>query len=104
MTLPQRHLRDLTVSALGLGCMSMASELRLRAPTDACEATTTLHRALELGVTFWDTADVYGFGANEELAAAPVLQAHRAEVFLATKFGFVAPDPARPWPTRQRPA
>src|SRR6476469_4654077 len=76
------------VSALGLGCMSMASDYAY-GPSDAREATATLHRALELGVTFWDTADVYGFGANEELLR-PVLQAHRAEVFLATKFGFVA--------------
>ena len=76
------------VSALGLGCMSMASDYAY-GPSDAREATATLHRALALGVTFWDTADVYGFGANEELLR-PVLQAHRAEVFLATKFGFVA--------------
>ena len=76
------------VSALGLGCMSMASDYAY-GPSDAREATATLHRALELGVTFWDTADVYGFGANEELLR-PVLQAHRPQVFLATKFGFVA--------------
>ena len=76
------------VSALGLGCMSMASDYAY-GPSDAREATATLHRALALGVTFWDTADVYGFGANEELLR-PVLRAHRAEVFLATKFGFVA--------------
>ncbi|MDQ2794784.1 MAG: aldo/keto reductase [Bacteroidota bacterium] len=76
------------VSALGLGCMSMASDYAY-GPSDAREATATLHRALELGVTFWDTADVYGFGANEELLR-PVLQARRPEVFLATKFGFVA--------------
>ena len=76
------------VSALGLGCMSMASDYAY-GPSDAREAIATLHRALELGVTFWDTADVYGFGANEELLR-PVLQAHRPEVFLATKFGFVA--------------
>ena len=76
------------VSALGLGCMSMASDYAY-GPSDAREATATLHRALELGITFWDTADVYGFGANEELLR-PVLQAQRAEVFLATKFGFVA--------------
>ena len=76
------------VSALGLGCMSMASDYAY-GPSDAAEATATLHRALELGVTFWDTADVYGFGANEELLR-PVLAQHRAEVFLATKFGFVA--------------
>jgi aryl-alcohol dehydrogenase-like predicted oxidoreductase len=74
------------VSTLGLGCMSMASDYAY-GPSDAREATATLHRALELGITFWDTADVYGFGANEELLR-PVL--HRSEVFLATKFGFVA--------------
>ena len=76
------------VSALGLGCMSMASDYAY-GPSDAAEATATLHRALALGVTFWDTADVYGFGANEELLR-PVLAQHRSEVFLATKFGFVA--------------
>ena len=76
------------VSALGLGCRAMASDYAY-GPSDAAEATATLHCALELGVTFWDTADVYGFGANEELLR-PVLRAYRAEVFLATKFGFVA--------------
>lgn len=76
------------VSALGLGCMSMASDYAY-GPSDAREASATLRRALELGITFWDTADVYGFGANEELLR-PTLQAHRADVFLATKFGFVA--------------
>ena len=76
------------VSALGLGCMSMASDYAY-GPSDEQEAVATLHRALELGVTFWDTADVYGFGANEELLRQ-VLVPNRAEVFLATKFGFVA--------------
>ncbi|UOQ97105.1 aldo/keto reductase [Hymenobacter sp. 5317J-9] len=76
------------VSALGLGCMSMASDYAY-GPSDEREAVATLHRALELGVTFWDTADVYGFGANEELLGK-VLATRRPEVFLATKFGFVA--------------
>ena len=58
-------------------------------PSDAQEAVATLHRALELGVTFWDTADIYGFGANEELLRE-VLVPNREKVFLATKFGFVA--------------
>ena len=75
------------VSALGLGCMSMASDYAY-GPSDAREAVATLHRALDLGVTFWDTADVYGFGANEELLR-PVLSSNREQVFLATKFGFV---------------
>ncbi len=76
------------VSALGLGCMSMASDYAY-GPSDAQEAVATLHRALELGVTFWDTADIYGFGANEELLRE-VLVPNREKVFLATKFGFVA--------------
>ncbi|GAC1603520.1 MAG: aldo/keto reductase [Hymenobacter sp.] len=75
------------VSALGLGCMSMASDYAY-GPSDEQEAVATLHRALELGVTFWDTADVYGFGANEELVRQ-VLVPNRSRVFLATKFGFV---------------
>ncbi|GAB2721156.1 aldo/keto reductase [Hymenobacter frigidus] len=77
-----------SVSALGLGCMSMASDYAY-GPSDEREAVATLHRALDLGVTFWDTADVYGFGANENLLR-PVLAAQRQRVFLATKFGFVA--------------
>jgi len=77
-----------SVSALGLGCMSMASDYAY-GPSDEREAVATLHRALDLGVTFWDTADVYGFGANETLLR-PVLAAQRHRVFLATKFGFVA--------------
>ncbi|SFQ61759.1 aldo/keto reductase [Hymenobacter arizonensis] len=76
------------VSALGLGCMSMASDYAY-GPSDEREAVATLHRALELGVTLWDTADVYGFGANEELLRQ-VLVPNRSRVFLATKFGFVA--------------
>ncbi|MBF9236783.1 aldo/keto reductase [Hymenobacter sp. BT683] len=75
------------VSALGLGCMSMASGYAY-GPSDAHEAVATLHRALDLGVTLWDTADVYGFGANEELLRQ-VLVPNRSSVFLATKFGFV---------------
>lgn len=76
------------VSALGLGCMSMASDYAY-GPSDEQEAVATLHRALELNVTLWDTADIYGFGANEELLRQ-VLVPNRARVFLATKFGFVA--------------
>lgn len=76
------------VSALGLGCMSMASDYAY-GPSDEQEAVATLHRALELGVTLWDTADIYGFGANEELLRQ-VLVPNRSRVFLATKFGFVS--------------
>ena len=76
------------VSALGLGCMSMASDYAY-GPSDEREAVATLHRALELGVTLWDTADIYGFGANETLLRQ-VLAPNRDRIFLATKFGFVA--------------
>jgi aryl-alcohol dehydrogenase-like predicted oxidoreductase len=63
-------------------------------PTDADEARATLERALELGVTLFDTADVYGLGENEKFIS-PFVRAHRDEVVLATKFGIFR-DPADP--------
>jgi aryl-alcohol dehydrogenase-like predicted oxidoreductase len=63
-------------------------------PTDADEARATLERALELGVTLFDTADVYGLGENEKFIS-PFVKAHRDEVVLATKFGIFR-DPAEP--------
>ncbi len=80
-----------TVSAIGLGCMSMT---HMYGHADAAESVATLERALELGVTFWDTADMYGPKLNEELLGR-VLQGRRDAVFLATKFGFV-PDATDP--------
>lgn len=84
-------LGDLTVSAQGLGCMGMSQSY---GPGDDGESLATLARALDLGVTFWDTADVYGFGANEELVARGLI-GNRDRVQLATKFGIVR-DPSEP--------
>jgi aryl-alcohol dehydrogenase-like predicted oxidoreductase len=83
MTLPTRQLGELTVSALGLGCMGMSE---FYGSTDAAESVATINRALDLGVTLLDTADMYGMGANEELVGIAI-GPRRAEVVLATKFG-----------------
>jgi aryl-alcohol dehydrogenase-like predicted oxidoreductase len=78
----QRTLRDLTVSALGLGCMGMSE---FYGETDETESIRTIHRALELGITHLDTADMYGSGHNEELVGRAIA-GRRDEVVLATKF------------------
>jgi aryl-alcohol dehydrogenase-like predicted oxidoreductase len=78
-----RLLRDLTVSAQGLGCMGMSE---FYGSGDQAEAERTIHRALDLGVTFLDTADMYGPFTNERLVGQAI-GARRAEVTLATKFG-----------------
>jgi aryl-alcohol dehydrogenase-like predicted oxidoreductase len=74
-----------TVSALGLGCMSMSHAY---GETDDDESIATLHRALDLGVTFLDTADQYGPHTNERLVGRGIA-GRRDDVFLATKFGIV---------------
>lgn len=72
------------LSAIGLGCMGMSAAYGV---ANEKENMATLYRALELGVNFWDTADVYGNGANEELLSK-VLVEKRNQIFIATKFGF----------------
>jgi aryl-alcohol dehydrogenase-like predicted oxidoreductase len=79
--------QGLTVSALGLGCMSMSHAYGTVEERDEQESIATIHRAVELGVTFLDTAEMYGPYTNEELLAR-ALKGRRDRVVLATKFGF----------------
>ena len=79
----------LEVSALGLGCMGLS--YRYGKPTDKKKATQLIHKAFELGVTFFDSAEAYGPFVNEELLGE-ALAPFRKEIVIATKFGFVGGD------------
>lgn len=72
------------LSAIGLGCMGMSFAY---GPADEEQSISTLHKALDLGVNFWDTADMYANGDNEKLISK-VLVPNRDKIFIATKFGF----------------
>jgi aryl-alcohol dehydrogenase-like predicted oxidoreductase len=91
--IPRRRLgaAGLSVSAIGLGCMGMSE---FYGPSDEAESLKVLNHALDIGVNFLDTADMYGSGENERLLSK-VLGTRRDEVVLATKFGFMR-DPANP--------
>lgn len=102
MAIPVRKLgsQGLTVSCLGLGCMGMSQSY---GPVDEAESIATLHRAIELGCTFLDTAEGYGPFTNEELLGR-ALKGKRDQVVLATKFGFRIEDGKRIGGMDSRPA
>lgn len=101
-TVPRRHVADLEVSALGLGCMGMNFAYGATAD-DRPEALATLHEALDLGINLLDTADMYAAGENEKLLSE-VLATRRDEIVLASKFGITTGEDGLPDGSNGRPA
>ena len=99
MNLRKLGTRGLTVRAVGLGCMGMSQSYGI--PDDA-ESLATIHRALDLGVNFFDTAEVYGPYTNEELLGR-ALKDRRDQAIIATKFGFDLSGANAPAGTNSRP-
>ena len=91
--------QGLQTSSIGLGCMGMSE---FYGASDDVESTATIHRALDIGVDFLDTADMYGRGANERLVGAAIA-GRRDEVTLATKFGIVRSEDPRNRAVNGRP-
>ncbi|MEV1171705.1 aldo/keto reductase [Nonomuraea sp. NPDC049784] len=96
------RLGDLDVSRIGLGCMGMSHGFT-GAGSDDAESIRTIHRALDLGVTFLDTAEIYGPYVNEELLGN-ALKGRRDQVVIATKFGLISHVGDGPWNLDSSPA
>src|SRR3954471_4428131 len=96
-------LGGLDVSRLGLGAMTMAGTYTSEGAVDDSESVRTIHRALDLGVTHLDTAEIYGPFRNEELVGRAI-RGRRDQVVLATKFGLVSHAGGGPGVTDSSPA
>jgi aryl-alcohol dehydrogenase-like predicted oxidoreductase len=91
--LSQRQLGPFCVSAIGFGCMNISHAYGT--PPEAAESAKLLERAFEEGINFFDTAALYGFGANEELLGKTLLKKHRSKLILASKGGMAGIDGKR---------
>lgn len=94
---PQRIIGSESVSAIGLGCMGMSFAYTSFGGYDDEESLRVLTRAADLGITFWDTSDIYGFGKNELLLGRWFRETgRRGEIFLASKFGNLRSPDGKP--------